>query len=429
MIRTLLAAIALAVGVGGEVVPPEATAPAPFSRPPSPVFGIVRNETGLMRARLTRVKSATLEPVGRRLRLGLGGASATAFSPDHHMLALGNGTRPDIELIDLRHMTRVGRVKLGLGGWVTFLSWQRGYLFAVVDGGGDPAVAVVDSTGRRVLRLHRLERTILGVQEGPPGTIDLLTAPHTGIGPVVLTVVGSKGMASVTVAGISGGSKTRNDASGFRARQLTPALAIDKRERRAVIVPGGETVAEVSLRNLAVTYHSLSQPVSLLGRLRNWLEPVAAAKVLEGPQRKAASLGNGLIALSGADYSISTDQNGDQTMDVDPAGVSLIDTARWSIRTIDEEATDLALVGNTLLAFGIADWGGSPADGFGVVGYDLEGEERFHVLDGTGVGGIQTVGGRAYVTLDEKRYTVLDVASGRIVARLETKKPIALVAD
>jgi hypothetical protein len=425
MLRAFIAAIAVAAGVGGESAGPDL--PATPARPPAAVLGIVWNETGFAEPKLTRVKSVALEPFGPRLPLRLGGASATAYSPDRHWLAIGNGTDASIQLIDLRRMKQVGVVKLGLDGWVTFLSWQGGSLFAVVDGEMDRAVAVVDPIGRQVLRRHRLDRAILGTQAGP-GTVVLITGPRNHIGPIELTVVGGKGMASVPVGEIAGGWETENDSSGYRARQATPGLAIDAPGRRALIVPAGRTVAEVSLRNLAVRYHTLSEPVTLLQRLRSWLEPAAQAKLIEGPQRKAVWLENGLIALTGADYTVSTNENGDPDVAAEPAGLSLIDTRTWAIRKIDEEASDFARFENTLLAFGVTDWAASSkSPGFGLVGYDLRGNELFHALEGIGVSWVEAVGGLAYVTLNEKLFAVVDAATGHVFARARTKKPLSLV--
>jgi hypothetical protein len=428
MLRAFIAAIALATGgVGGEGGRPDLpTAP---ERPPAAVLAIVWNETGFAEPKLTRVKSVALEPFGRRVPLLLGGASATAYSPDGRWLALGNGTDPSVQLVDLRRMKQVGVVRLGLDGWVTFLSWQGGSLFAVVDGETDRAVAVVDPIGRQVLRRHRLNRAILGTQAGP-GTVVLITGPRNHIGPIELTVVGAKGMSSVPVRGIAGGWETENDSSGYRARQATPGLAIDAPGRRALIVPAGRTVAEVSLRNLAVSYHTLSEPVSLLYRLRNWLEPAAQAKLIEGPQRKAVWLENGLIAVTGADYTVSTNEDGEPDVAAEAAGISLIDTRTWAIRKIDDEASDFARFEDTLLAFGVTDWAGSSKrPGFGLVGYDLGGRELFRALEGTGVSWVEAVGGLAYVTLNEKLYAVVDAATGHIFARARTKKPLSLVTS
>jgi hypothetical protein len=427
MLRAFIAAIALATGVTGEGARPDL--PAAPGRPPAAVLGILWNETGFAEPKLTRVKSVTLEPFGRRVPLLLGGASATAYSPDRRWLALGNGTDPSIQLIDLRRMKQVGAVKLGLEGWVTFLSWQGGTLFAVVDGEKGAAVAVVDPIGRQVLRRHRLNRAILGAQAGP-GTVVLITGPRNHIGPIELTVVGGMGMNSVPVREIAGGWETENDRSGYRARQATPGLAIDATGRRALIVPAGRTVAEVSLRNLDVRYHTLSEPVSLLQRLMKWLEPAAEAKLIEGPQRKAVWLENGLMAVTGADYTVSTNENGDPDVVAEAAGLSLIDTRTWTIRKIDDEASDFSRFGNTLLAFGVSDWAASTkSPGFGLVGYDLGGKELFRALEGTGVSWVDAVGGLAYVTLNEKLYAVVDAATGHIFARARTKKPLSLVTN
>jgi hypothetical protein len=427
MLRAFIAAIALAAGVGGEGGRPDR--PATPGRPPGAVLGIVWNEAGFAEPKLARVKSVALEPFGRRVPLLLGGASATAYSPDRRWLALGNGPDPSIQLVDLRRMQQVGVVKLGLESWVTFLSWQGEYLFAVVDGESDRAVAVVDPIGRRVLRRHRFNRAILGTQAGP-GTVVLITSPRNHIGPIALTVVGGKGMTSVPVREIAGGWETENDSSGYRARQATPGLAVDAPGRRALIVPAGRTVAEVSLSNLAVRYHTLSEPVSLLQRLRNWLEPTAQAKLIEGPQRKAVWLENGLIAVTGADYTVSTNENGEPDVAAEAAGLSLIDTRTWGIRKIDDEASDFALFENTLLAFGVTDWAASTkSPGFGLVGYDLGGKELFHALEGTGVTWVEPVGGLAYVTLNEKLHAVVDAATGHVFARARTKKPLSLVTS
>jgi hypothetical protein len=431
MLRAFIAAIALAAGVGGEGTQP--AVPLAPERPPAAVLGIVWNETEFAKPELTRVKSVALEPVGRRVPLRLGGGSATAYSPDRRWLAVGNGTTASIQLIDLRRMKQVGVVKLGLDGWVTFLFWQRGLLFAVVDGDGSAAIALVDPAGRQVLHRHRLSGTVIGAQVGSEdgtGQIVLLTAPQTRIGPVSLSVVGGKDIESVSVSGISGGWETENDSNGYRARQATPGLAIDAQGSRAFIIPAGRTVAEVSLGDLAVTYHALSEPVSLLRRLRNWLEPTAQAKLIEGPQRKAVWLESGLIAVTGVDYSVSTNENGEPDVAAKAAGLSLIDTRTWAIRKIDDEASDFARFENTLLAFGVTDWGGSSTPpGFGLVGYDLGGKELFHALEGTGVSWVEAVGGLAYVTLNEKLRVVVEAATGHVFGRTRTKKPLSLVTN
>ena len=83
------------------------------------------------------------------------------------------------------------------------------------------------------------------------------------------------------------------DDSDYRARQSVPGLAVDPEGKRALVIPAGGRVAEVDLDSMEVAYHELSEPVSLWGRLRNWLEPARGG---EGhrrarPERGLAPLG------------------------------------------------------------------------------------------------------------------------------------------
>jgi hypothetical protein len=422
MIRAFAAALALAVGAGGNGAPPTAT-PA-SEKQPATVLGITWHARGFVRPKLTHLRSLSLRPASRGVPLGVGGGSATTLSPGGRMLALGD-ENPGVELVDLRRMRKVGAVKLPAPGWVTFLSWQHGYLFAVVSRDRSSAVAVIDPVGRQVLQHYRLARRIIDVQESR-GAVVVLTAPRKGIGPLELTVVGGKGMQSVRVPEIFGGSRVENGGDGYRAREVTPGLAVEPGER-AFIVPAGKTLAEVSLHNLAVEYHTLAEPVSLLGRFHNWLDPSAEAKVLDGPQRKAEWLASGLIAVTGADYTTVTSASG-LDVQVDAAGLSLLDPDDWSIRKIDDETSDFVSFRTSLLAFGDTSWG-HPAPGLGVVGYDLTGRELFRRFKGTAVSWVEPVEGLAYVSLGEKRRAVLDAASGRVLSRPHPRRPLSLVID
>jgi hypothetical protein len=82
---------------------------------------------------------------------------------------------------------------------------------------------------------------------------------------------------------------------------------------------------------MAVSYHELDRP-SLLERLFRWLTPNADGKVTEGPVREARWLGEGMIAVSGTDYSIVT-AGGEERVDATPSGLELIETRSWTSRT------------------------------------------------------------------------------------------------
>jgi hypothetical protein len=68
------------------------------------------------------------------------------------------------------------------------------------------------------------------------------------------------------------------------------------------------------------------------------------------------------------------------------AGLSLIDTRNWSVRTIDRGATEVRVEGDLLLATG-SSW--DPAtrkeDAIGLAAYGLDGRRRFQLVDDRGV--------------------------------------------
>jgi hypothetical protein len=429
MIRALVAALALAVGAGGN----ERAPVHPFDRGqvPKSVIGILWNDTGFVKARLTQLEPLSLEPVGHRIRLRPGGGSASAVSPNGRLLALGTGA-PGIQVIGLRRKREVAFVRLGGTGWVTHVFWERGLVFAVVEEDRSASLVLVDPVSWDVVRRNPLGGMVVGADVGSEegaGQVVLLTAPRRHVGPVTITVAGGKGGDSVVVPEISGGSESSNTEDGYHARQVIPGLAIDRAGKRALIVPAGRTVAEVSLDDLAIRYHTLSKPVSLLGRLRNWLEPAAEAKLIEGPQRKAAWLGNGLVAVTGADYSTVKNSDGQPDVHVQAAGLSLLDTNDWTIRKADEETSDFSLFDSSLLAFGDTSWGDSSRKGIGLRGYDLGGRELFHTLVGRKVAWIEASGDLAYVFVDDRRRIVVDAASGRILSRAKAEASLSVLPD
>jgi hypothetical protein len=427
MIRAFLAALLVAVGVGGNdraSVPPVDRGQVPKS-----VLGILWNDTGSVKARLTQLEPLSLEPFGPRMRLRPGGGSASAVSPNGRLLALGTGL-PGIQVIDVRRMREVAFVRLGGTGWVTHIFWEHGLVFAVVEGDRRASLVLVDAVGWDVVRRDPLAGMVVGADVGSEegtGQVVLLTAPRRHVGPVTITVAGGKDGDSAVVPEISGGSETSNTEDGYHARQVVPGLAIDQAGKRAFIVPTGRTVAEVSLDDLAIRYHVLLQPVSLLGHLRNWLEPAAEAKLIEGPQRKAAWLGNGLVAVTGADYSTMKNSDGQPDVHVQAAGLSLLDTSDWTIRKIDEETSDFSLFESKLLAFGDTSWGDPSRKGIGLRGYDLGGRELFHALEGRKVGWIEASGDLAYVVVNDRRRVVVDARSGRILGRAAAPKSLSMV--
>jgi hypothetical protein len=203
------------------------------------------------------------------------------------------------------------------------------------------------------------------------------------------------------------------DGAGHRMRQRLPGLAVDPGGRRAYVVDHG-LVAEVDLRTLAVGYHAPTRSTSLLARIRDWLEPAAHAKGGSARTRSARWLGGGLIAVTGADA---------QHDRVLPAGLDLVDTRDWSIRTIDDDASDVRVAGDLLLA---------TTESTGLIAYGFDGDRRFELF-GDRVAWIEQVhDGRAYVAglqADGRPapLRVVDLATGRPAGERADRLPWLLL--
>jgi hypothetical protein len=414
MVRTFFVAIALALGVDPEPAPlPAEEAPTPVA---DSILAVLFQEVG-PGSELARVDPLTLRPSGRRVRLATGGGWATAFSPDQSTLALSGGLGlATVELVDVRRMRSLGVVDLKMSGSITLLSWEDGILFAVVDDHEARAVMAIDPGGRQVLARHRIAGSILQAKPAT-GRVILLLGPSEGIGPLRLAVVGGKGMASTAIPGFVGGWRTERQGEEVHTREEIPALVIDEDGRRALVF-SGRSVAEVSLRNLSVTTHALSEPVSLLDRFRNWIEPRAHAKLMDGFWREGVWIGDGRLAVTGMDYAMSSgDARGT------PFGLALVDTRDWSIRKVAEGGANLVVTEHALLTFGFE-------SDDGIEGYDLRSEETFRLLPGAAGGWLQVVDGLVYAQLgDGRRFAVIDPALRRKVGDAKVVQPIALVAD
>jgi hypothetical protein len=82
---------------------------------------------------------------------------------------------------------------------------------------------------------------------------------------------------------------------------------------------------------------------SRFSRARDWLDPAADAKISFGWSHEADWLGDGLVAVSGSDY---------HGLSSTPAGLKLIDTEAWAVRTLDPGAGVHRLAEGTLFALG-----------------------------------------------------------------------------
>jgi hypothetical protein len=386
------------------------------------LFGLLWPPGGVGEIQLAKLDPATLAPKSRGMPLEAGGG-VTELSPDGSILALAAGEAPQIEFIDLKHMRSLGVADVGMPGYVSRLSWARdGMLFATL---GQSAVALVHPASRQLVETRQVDGILLGDAQPIRAGMLALVAPSDRMGLLKVVVFGGKGTFPVPLRGIIGGWETESgdDEAEYTSRGNQPALTVDPTGRRALVVPAEGEVAEVDLANLRVTYHALSQPVSLLERLRNWLEPSAQAKVIEGPIRQAVWMSSGLVAVTGADYTASDGQEAT----ADPAGLSLIDTSDWSVRTINEKVDWVQVAGERLLAFepGCA----GDQESYGLVAYDLEGNEVFDLCRDEGFAP-QIVGRYAYLGFnDNTRFEIIDLTNGKVIARPSTARTTSLLEN
>src|SRR5918997_3133693 len=99
-------------------------------------------------------------------------------------------------------------------------------------------------------------------------------------------------------------------------------------------------VVEIDLRRRRGSHHRLATEASLLERVRELLEPSAAAASAEvGVVRRAAWIGEGRIALSGYDADAVWRPDGGVEAERRPAGLKVIATRDWSVRALDERAS------------------------------------------------------------------------------------------
>lgn len=381
MVRALLAVAGVSGALAGAW-PTQLATPAP---PLPRLLGMVGERPPLS---LVRLDPQTLQPLaGRPIAVGSGGCAPRqggqacwtvppwSFSPDRALLAVARNDRlaaSAVRIVDVGRMRVAADLRLG-GGPVGALAWLAPRrLLAVQELVCCPErqrVLTVDLAGRRVVGRRALGGSVLGVAATPQELV-LLVAPAGSIGPARLAVADSRGAVRfVRLAQIQAG--IRVESSG-RFEHSLPGLAVDPAAGRAFVV-GERLLAEIDLRGLTVSYHQVGRPLA------------APKKETRGSSRSAAWLGNGLLALSGADA------NGGGA-DARPAGLQLVDTSGWAVRTVDRRVTGFVVAGDLLLATGRSDIGP-----IGIAAYGLDGVSRFHLFDGEYAWVAQADGNVAYV--------------------------------
>jgi hypothetical protein len=398
--------------------------PKPGAMVPHSVLGIQNTRN---RTRLLRVDARTLKPLpGPRLIPG----SGSSFSPDGSRLAFGDSFG-QVSIVDAGRLRVVRKISAADDGQIVATAWLGGRVLAVVEPDLEEALtlslSVLDPVANDRISTHVLAESRERV-EGSAHTgslLVLLLGPRWSVGPARLVTVDAEGdMRSAALDLISSGQEF--DTEG---RMSAPGLAVDAAGDRAFVVAGNGPVAEIDLTTLAVSYHGLSTPISLLSRVRNWLEPEAAAKMpSSGPIRHARWLGNGVLAVWGSDIHVTGSGRSIETFET-AAGVKLIDTRDWNVHTLDGNASSLAVADGTFL-ISASLWSSveGRSAGIGLTGYGPDGSARFHLF-GSRPLWVQVLGSRAFVPRGGRRpaYDIVDVRTGRIMRRMRGFMPDPLL--
>jgi hypothetical protein len=428
--RSIPLAVVLVALVGAVSSPRSAATDTGAARPAKapPVLGI---SYGTPRGTLAWFEPTTLRLLpGRKAQLA-GHLGSWAFSDDRRSLAVGScegpGTRtPGIRFVDARRMRVQGDLPLSRYRRVcaSALTWLRPEkLLAVMSTGAASAseVVLVDTRTRRVLRRSPLPASPTAVGRTDEELV-LLFSSFGEFAPARLAVIDSEGTVRIRlVERVLAGTVVDGTSAEYRAKTIQPGLAVDPDGRRAFVVPASGPVAEVGLDTLDVSYHELDRP-SLLGRLLRWVTPAAQAKVMEGPVREARWLGDGMLAVSGFDYSVEAGAGGAPHERQAPAGVRLIDTRSWTSRLLEPEASGVAVGPGLLVAQG-GRWESEEERGYGpgLRAFGLDGRERWRLHDGE-YRWLDAAGSVGYVHIDGGAAEVVDLGTGSVMARV-TRDP------
>jgi hypothetical protein len=420
---SLGAALAVAVGSVG---------PAPLSLtlgPPSSPAEPYAVDFAAGGGRLVRFDPATLSArPGPSVRVD-GHLAAWSFSRDRRLLALGEHDDATIRIVDTARMQLVGQIDPGLGGPLLATHWvSPGRLLAVAG----QRLVTIDVGRRRVERRERLAGSPIAAARTPARLLLLLAPPFGRVGAASLAVADRDGaVRTLRLTEIPAGSEDIDHGRSVLFRETIPGLAVDPEGERAFVVAADAPVAEINLRTMGVAYHTLARPVSVLGRLHDWLEPRAEAKApVIGPRRYARWLGGGAIAVWGFDG--RADARDVARHRQKAAGLAVVDVRDWTVTALDRGASEAAFADGLVLATASL-WGsaGRRARGMGLSAYAPDGSRRFHLFGSAPLTGVEVVGDRAILTRVERsgrqRYVVVDLTTGRVAAELRPRTSFVLL--
>jgi hypothetical protein len=430
-VAAALAAVASASSRGPSVaVPRAAKSPA---KEPGPLLAVVPGARGPVLGRVDK-RAIWIARRSPKLRL-YNWVRAWAYAPDGSALALA--TQPGtwegsarLQFVEPRLVRRLAMVRLPWGD-ATALAWGDGRVNVVLQDWdlGTIEVVDVDAVTLGVSTAATISGSVLAVDR-VGGRMVLLLGPAQGIGTARLAVVDTDGvLRSVELPQIAAGREFPDVGGPANARQNIPALAVDPDSGTAFVIPASGSVARVALDTLAVSYHSLAQSVSVLGRLDDWIEPKADAKGVSGPVRSARWLGSGVLAVTGGDETAVLDTSNQMHVTWTPAGLMLIDTTTWGTKLIDRGADAFTVDGDALLVTG-SQWSDSDRSGMGFATYAMDGSRKLSVLRGDAAYLELAFRGKAYLDVDQQHtMKVVDLASGELLKDRHAPLAQLLIGD
>jgi hypothetical protein len=332
-----------------------------------------------------------------------------AFDAGRARLVLSRYGWPQVRILDAAGLKVLGDVRLtsrGTFGGVAAVRWVgRDRLLAVVRLEPGLAAVLVDTAMRAVVRTTRLTGVVGEVERSADGLVALLT-PERGIGAARVAVVGAGGaVRTVRLPAVSIGTRKVGSGADPLVRSVQPGLATVPEAGLAVVVTPANRAVAVDTRTLAVTTHNLATRATS-----------SAAKAIDGPQRHARYVGDGLIAVTGLTFRQSAGQLG-----ATAAGVELVDMRTWTSRMVDPGASAFATSPDGLVAFG-GSWTRTTHAYVGARGYGLDGAHRWTLYDGEDVYA-EVRGALAYVhrhvgTNRPELVDVVDPVTGAVVNSL-----------
>jgi hypothetical protein len=394
----------------------------------APLLGILFGDVS---SGLVRLDPETLRPLpGQPLDLR-GSSFGWSFSPDRSRLVLGDNYG-HVRFIDVTQMRTLGEIRTKANAPLVVSAWLGERVLAVWHTPRGVGVRVIDASQRRVIRVVALDGSLQAAARTPEELV-LLLGPRRGIGGSRLVVVDSEGRTrQVSLVRIRSGRAEPPQTSVGIFRHADAGLAVDPTRRLAFAVAAGAPVAEVDLATLQVSYHALPEPISLLRRVGNFLEPRAEAKgAPDGPDRSALWVGDHTLVTFGSDDHGWVDSARRPQLIVMPAGARLIDTRTWSSTTLEPAATALtAADGALLVTASLWNSGTQKSTGIGLVGYGPDGARRFHLWGDSPVY-VQVAGGRAFAGVigPKRSYAVVDVATGDVVEERDGSQPLLLAGE